>query len=68
MVDMADIEPPCGVTTWWRIGHRRPAPKGRRAVIVPIPKAGKDPKLVGSHRPIALTSHVAKLAERLVAA
>ena len=40
----------------------------RRAVIVLIPKAGKDPKLVGSHRPIALTSHVAKLAERLVAA
>ena len=40
----------------------------RRAVIVPIPKAGKDPKLVGSHRPIALTSHVAELAERLVAA
>ena len=35
---------------------------------MPIPKAGKDPKLVGSHRPIALTSHVAKLAERLVAA
>ena len=40
----------------------------RRAVIIPIPKAGKDPKLVTSHRPIALTSHLAKLAERLVAA
>ena len=40
----------------------------RRASIVPIPKAGKDPKLTSSHRPIALTSHLAKLAERLVAA
>ncbi|KAF0287890.1 RNA-directed DNA polymerase from mobile element jockey [Amphibalanus amphitrite] len=40
----------------------------RRATIVPIPKAGKDPKLTSSHRPIALTSHLAKLAERLVAA
>ena len=40
----------------------------RRAVIILIPKAGKDPKLTTSHRPIALTSHLAKLAERLVAA
>ena len=42
----------------------------RRAVIVPIPnfKAGKDPKLTTSHRPIALTSHLVKLAERLVTA
>ena len=40
----------------------------RRAVIIPIPKAGKDPKLTSSHRPIALTSQLAKLAERLVAA
>ena len=37
-------------------------------MIIPIPKAGKDPKLTTSHRPIALTSHLAKLAERLVAA
>ena len=39
----------------------------RRAVIVPIPKTGKDPRKIASYRPIALTSHVAKLAERLVA-
>ena len=40
----------------------------KRATIIPIPKAGKDPKAVESYRPIALTSHVAKLAERMVAA
>ena len=40
----------------------------RRATIIPVPKAGKDPKLITSHRPIALTSHLVKLAERLVAA
>ena len=38
----------------------------RRATIVPIPKAGKDKRLVGSYRPIALTSHLSKLMERLV--
>ncbi|KAF0307940.1 RNA-directed DNA polymerase from mobile element jockey [Amphibalanus amphitrite] len=40
----------------------------RRATIIPILKAGKDPKQVGSYRPIALTSHIAKLAERMIAA
>ena len=40
----------------------------RRAVIIPIPKAGKDPQDVTSYRPISLTSHVAKLMERMVAA
>ncbi|KAF0303168.1 RNA-directed DNA polymerase from mobile element jockey [Amphibalanus amphitrite] len=40
----------------------------RRATIIPVPKAGKDPKMIASHRPIALTSHLAKLAERLIAA
>ena len=40
----------------------------RRACIVPIPKAGKDHKTASNHRPIALTSHVAKLAERMIAA
>ncbi|KAF0288070.1 putative RNA-directed DNA polymerase from transposon BS [Amphibalanus amphitrite] len=39
----------------------------RRAVIVPIPKVGKDPRKIASYRPIALTSHVAKLAERVIA-
>ena len=40
----------------------------RRAVIIPIPKAGKDPQDVASYRPISLTSHVAKLMERMVSA
>ena len=40
----------------------------RRTTIIPVPKAGKGPKLITCHRPIALTSHLAKLAERLVAA
>ena len=39
----------------------------RRAVIVPIPKPGKDQRLLASYRPIALTSHMAKVTERLVA-
>ncbi|XP_043212000.1 uncharacterized protein LOC122376264 [Amphibalanus amphitrite] len=39
----------------------------RRAVIVPIPKSGKDPRKIGSYRPIALTSHIAKLAGRVIA-
>ena len=40
----------------------------RRATIVPIPKAGKDLKQISSYRPIALSSHIAKLAEHVVAA
>ena len=40
----------------------------RRAVIIPIPKAVKDPQDVSSYRPISLTSHVAKLMERMEAA
>ena len=40
----------------------------RRATIVPIPKAGKDKKKVSSFRPIALTSHISKLTERLILA
>ena len=40
----------------------------RRAVIIPIPKVGKDPQDVSSYRPISLTSHIAKLLERMVAA
>ena len=40
----------------------------RQAVTVPIPKAGKNLKKVPSYRPIALTSHIAKIAERLVLA
>ena len=40
----------------------------RRARIIPILKSGKDPKLTGSYRPISLTSHLAKLVERVVGA
>ena len=40
----------------------------RRATIIPIPKAGKGPHEVTSYRPICLTSHVNKVAERMVEA
>ena len=40
----------------------------RRARIVPIPKTGKDKQRVASYRPIALTSHLSKLVERLILA
>ena len=40
----------------------------RRATIVTIPKAGKDKEGVASYRPIAFTSHVSKLVERLILA
>lgn len=40
----------------------------RRATVIPIPKAGKDKKLLGSYRPIALTSCLSKLMERMVLA
>ena len=34
--------------------------------MVPIPRSGKDKRLTASYRPIALTSHAGKLAERLI--
>ena len=40
----------------------------RAATVVPIPKSSKDKKLLTSYRPIALTSCVSKLAERLILA
>ena len=40
----------------------------RRATIIPIPKTGKDKERVASYRPIALTSHLSKLVERLILA
>ena len=40
----------------------------RRAVIIPIPKAGKDLQDIPKYRRISLTGHVAKLMERMVAA
>lgn len=38
----------------------------KQAVIVPIPKPGKDPSDPTSHRPIALTSQLGKTMERMV--
>ncbi len=38
----------------------------RTATIVPILKKEKDPELISSYRPIALTSSLSKLMERLI--
>ena len=37
-----------------------------KATVIPLLKAGKDPRLVDSYRPISLTSCVAKLIERVI--
>ena len=34
--------------------------------MIPIPKAGKDKRLLGSYRPIALTSNLSKLLECMI--
>ena len=39
---------------------------GKQAVVVPIRKPGKDPTSPSSYRPIALTSYVCKLMERMI--
>jgi ribonuclease HI len=39
----------------------------RRAIIVPLLKAGKSPAKLASYRPISLTSCVVKLLERMIA-
>ena len=54
------------INTSWQEGQV--PTEWRRAAICPIPKAGKDKSKIGSYRPIALTSHLAKLAERLILA
>ena len=36
------------------------------SILVPLPKPGKDPSVVGSYRPIALLSCLGKLFERLI--
>jgi len=50
--------------TSWRKGQV--PQQWRTADIRPVPKRGKDPSLISSHRPISLTSCVGKLMERMV--
>ena len=38
----------------------------KEAIIIPIPKPGKDTAMVGNYRPISLTSCVCKLLEKMV--
>ena len=38
----------------------------KQAIIIPVPKPGKDPSDPSSYRPIALTSHLCKIMERMV--
>ncbi|KAG8175803.1 hypothetical protein JTE90_013354 [Oedothorax gibbosus] len=38
----------------------------QRAIVIHIPKPGKDPQDAGNYRPIALTSCLCKLMERMV--
>jgi len=38
----------------------------KEAVVIPIRKPGKDPTKPTSYRPIALTSHVCKVMERMI--
>ena len=40
---------------WWQ-----------KAIVIPIPKPGKDPRDASNYRPIALTSCLCKLMERMV--
>ncbi|CAL1291905.1 unnamed protein product [Larinioides sclopetarius] len=49
-----------------RIWNRRAFPTAwSKAIVVPIPKAGKDPENRSNYRPIALTSCLCKLMERM---
>lgn len=38
----------------------------KEAVVIPITKPGKDPVELSSYRPIALTSNVCKIMERMM--
>lgn len=38
----------------------------KEAIIVPVLKPGKDPSDPSSYRPIALTSHLCKIMERMI--
>ena len=48
----------------WRNGTI-PTP-WKQSVVVPIPKEGKPRSALGSYRPIALTSHVGKILEKII--
>ncbi|GBM08686.1 hypothetical protein AVEN_52765-1 [Araneus ventricosus] len=50
-----------------RIWNRKAFPTAwRKAIVVPIPKVGKDPQNSSNYRSIALTSCLCKLMERMV--
>lgn len=38
----------------------------REALVIPIPKPGKDPKYVGNYRPISLTCCLSKIMEKMI--
>ncbi|GBN49623.1 putative RNA-directed DNA polymerase from transposon X-element [Araneus ventricosus] len=58
----------CSILTLFnRIWNEKAFPASwREAVVVPIPKPGKDPQNSSNYRPIALTSCLCKLLERMV--
>ncbi|GBN86300.1 putative RNA-directed DNA polymerase from transposon BS [Araneus ventricosus] len=75
---MDDIDSATETVTKHILGAERSIPKTsiwleeyfpvtwRKAVVIPIPKPGKDPQIPTSYRPIALTSCLCKLMERMV--
>lgn len=38
----------------------------KKAIVIPIPKPGKDPSLTSSYRPISLLSNLGKLLEKII--
>ncbi|GBL85216.1 RNA-directed DNA polymerase from mobile element jockey [Araneus ventricosus] len=58
----------CSILTLFnRIWNKKAFPASwREAVVIPIPKIGKDPQNSSNYRPIALTSCLCKLLERMV--
>ena len=53
--------------TYNRLWSEGQVPQGwREAIVVPIPKPGKDKHLPSSYRPISLTSCICKVMERMV--
>lgn len=38
----------------------------KQAIVIPVPKPAKDPRLPGSYRPISLLSTMSKIAERII--